>query len=205
VIFFFKQRFCRKIAMQCVKEILFYDSFLNQVARRGVKELIFYESFSGKVFLTNSQSSLLGLQKKSSLFDIEYSLMNYLKVIALVRFFDRLHLKILFLGSPHWVKRFAARLLAYTRHLFIELQDRQTSTLVSKKKFRPVLILSFKRENLLFAKDFLSKNISFACFVDEATSLTNLDYPVVINVNSVGALKMFLNILKQLYLFNYVK
>jgi hypothetical protein len=191
--------------MQCVKEILFYGSFLGQVARRGVKELIFYESFTGKVFLTNSQSSLIGLQKRSPLFDIEYSLMSYLKVIALVRFFDRLHLKILFLGSPHWVKSFAARLLAYSRHLFVESQDRHTSTLVSKQKFRPVLIISFKRENLLFAKDFLSKNISFACFVDDAISLTNLDYPVVINVNSVGALKMFLNILKQLYLFNYVK
>jgi hypothetical protein len=51
----------------------------------------------------------------------------------------------------------------------------------------------------------MSKNISFASFVNESTSLTNVDYPVVINVNSVGALKMFLNTLKQLHLFNYVK
>jgi hypothetical protein len=86
--------------MQCVKEILYYDSFSDQFSRRSGKELLFYESFSGNVFLTSSQSFLFGLKKKSFL-DIEYSLIIYLKIIALVRFFDRLQLKILFLGSPY--------------------------------------------------------------------------------------------------------
>ena len=143
----------------------------------------------------------LGSRKGFSVFDVEKTIVAYTKALSLVNFFDKLGLKILFLGSPLFLEGSVQGLLANSKHIFLPGKSWKPGTFSNRKHF-PDLIISFKQGGGFSSKECLNKNIPLVSFVGETNNLILADFPILVNLKSVGAAKMFFNLIKQLALRN---
>jgi ribosomal protein S2 len=158
----------------------------------------------GKKKNFNVKKHLLGSRKSFSVYDVEKSIVVYTKVLGLVTFFDKEGLKILFLGSPFFLEDSVKGLLAKSKHVYLSKESWKPG-IFSNRRIFPDLIVSFKQDEGFSSKECLNKNIPLVSFVEKTHKRSFADFSVMVNLRSVGAARMFFNLIKQLTLSSHVK
>jgi ribosomal protein S2 len=168
------------------------------VVRTTAQELKESVGFLGKYSPGGIGSSLarhlVGLRRKLPLFNIEKSVVAYATLFKLVGTTRLAKGSVLFVGCPVPLERFVVESLVGSNHEYISDHNWVQGSLTNKK-YCPDLVICFKR-SLRF--ECLKKNIPLASFVERASSLHHLDYPIVANLKSAGVVKMYLSLLKLL-------
>lgn len=185
---------------------------MKNIFSQGIKKVIAQELLMSEGFLGNGSQQnfsiiknyLLGFRKEAVIYDIEKSIVVYTTVLKLTKLFDNSKLKILFVGSPKSLENYIPKIIAKSNHNYIADQEWVPGMLTNEKIF-PDLIVCFKNEQQFSNKECFKKQIPLISFVDESCNLSNIDFPIMVNLKSTGAAKMYLNLVKQLIFNSNVK
>lgn len=185
---------------------------MNNYSHKNIKWAIAKELLLSKGFLgTGSRQNislikkyLLGFRKGVAVYDIESSISTYAKVLDLVYDIKSSKSRILFVGCPVSLENVVPSMLAESNHTYISEKD-WVPGMLTNKRYSPDLIINFKREKQFSNKECLRKQIPLVSFIDEACDFSYVDYPILVNLKSAGAAKMYFNLIKQLIIINNVK
>jgi ribosomal protein S2 len=132
-------------------------------------------------------------------FDIEKSLITYLKVLRLVEACKASSSQILFVGCPPQMELVVKKKLNSSRHIFINESSWVLGSLTnsSQSDILPNLIVTFNTTRTFPSKECFKKGVPLISFIDDACDFSFIDYPIFINLKSEGASNMYYNLINQ--------
>jgi ribosomal protein S2 len=165
-------------------------------------EFLDLESFLGgraSEKMNKIKGFFLGFRKDSIVFDLEKSLVTYLKVLRLVEVCKKSSFSILFVGCPPLIKALVQEKLSDSKHRFIDESSWVLGSLTNpnRSELFPSLIISFNLTCSFPSKESLKKGIPLVSFMDESGDFSFVDYPIFINLKSEGASRMYYNLIKR--------
>lgn len=165
---------------------------------RIFEKVMFFDVLSCDAFLGSSFNKktlykndyFLGTRKKSIIYNIEKSFIVYVKALRLVRLFNYSKLNILFIKSPSLLDDFMLNFFKNLNHTYVT-HTKVLYSITTNKKTAPSLIVNFDKETSFLNKKCLKKRIPTISFVNESYCLMRIDYPIVINLRSIGITKIY--------------
>tara|TARA_B100000780_G_C20990511_1_gene396089 strand:+ start:236 stop:799 length:564 start_codon:yes stop_codon:yes gene_type:complete len=174
----------------------------NSFKKDILQDLLDSEGFIGSKSQENVKGKkgfFLGFRGGFTVFDLERSLTTYFKALNLVKLFNESSLQILFVGAPLFLENIIQKEVEKSKHIFIGEDSWVLGSLTNyiQSGLSPNLIVTFNSDNSFASKECFKRGAPLISFVDDRCDITFIDYPILVNLKSKGASRMYYNLIKQ--------